>query len=107
MADNQFNKANNSSDEIDLGQLFNLINKGFNNLFKRFLRLFLYLKRNALLLLGLVVIGVAIGYLLNQVVSKKLKTEVIVRPQFESKNYLYDVVNEIQANIKAKDTAFF
>jgi hypothetical protein len=40
-------------------------------------------------------------------VSKKLQTEVIVKPNMESKGYLYDVVNEIQANIKAKDTAFF
>lgn len=60
-----------------------------------------------LLLIGLVVVGLAIGYGLNQIISKKYKTEVIVKPQIESKNYLYDVVSEIQSNIKSKDTLFF
>jgi len=103
---NSSNQPSNS-DEIDLGQLFQLIGNGFNKLFKLFLKLFVYLKKNALILLGLVVLGAGIGYALNQIVSKKLKTEVIVKPQMDSKNYLYDVIDEIQANIKAKDTVFF
>jgi len=104
MAENQ---PSNTSDEIDLGQLFQMIGKGFNRIFIAFLRLFLYLKKNALILLGLAIVGGAIGYGLNQIISKKLKTEVIVKPQMESKNYLYDVINGIQANIKTKNTTFF
>lgn len=107
MADKQPNNPQNSSDEIDLGQLFRMIGNGFNSLFKVFLRLFLYLKKNFIILVSLIIVGAAIGYGLNQIVSQKLKTEVIVKPQMESKNYLYDVINEIQANIKAKDTIFF
>jgi len=96
-----------NSDEIDLGQLFRMIGNGFNRLFRGFLRVFVYLKKNALILLALILAGVGIGYGLTQIISKKLKTEVIVKPQMESKNYLYDVVSEIQANIEAKDTTFF
>ncbi len=107
MAENQSPKGTSSSDEIDLGQLFQLIGNGFNRIFRNFLRLFLYLKKNALILFGLVILGGAIGIGLNRIISKKIKTEVIVKPQMESKNYLYDVIDEIQANIKAKDTAFF
>ncbi|WP_396636222.1 hypothetical protein [Maribacter sp. R77961] len=103
---NSSNQVKNS-DEIDLGQLFQLIGNGFNSLFKVFLRLFVYLKKNALILLGLLVVGAGIGYGLNQIVSKKLKTEVIVKPQMESKNYLYDVIDEVRANIKSKNTDFF
>ena len=95
------------SDEIDLGQLFQMIGNGFNRIFKAFLSAFVYLKNNLLILLGLAVIGILIGFGLNQISSKKIKTEVIVKPQMESKNYLYDVINEIQSNIKAKDTVFF
>jgi len=95
------------SDEIDLGQLFQMIGNGFKRIFKSLLRTFLYLKKNAIVLGGLIVLGAAIGFGLNQFVDKKMKTEVIVKPQMESKNYLYDVINEIQANIKAEDTAFF
>jgi hypothetical protein len=99
--------ADNNSDEIDLGQLFQLIGDGFKKIFTGFLRVFLYLKKNILILVGLTILGLAIGYGLNQIISKKLKTEVIVKPNMESKTYLYDVVEEIQANIKAKNTDFF
>jgi len=104
MAENQIN---NNSDEIDLGQLFQLIGRGFTKLFNTFLRLFLFLKKSIFILGGLVIVGLATGYGLNKVISKKLKTEVIVKPNLESKNYLYDVIDEIQSNIKAKDTSFF
>ena len=107
MAENRTPANPNSSDEIDLGQLFQLIGRGFNALFRFFLRIFLYLKKNIFILIGLVVVGLAVGYALNQISSKRLKTEVIVKPQMESKNYLYDVISEVQANIKAKDTLFF
>ncbi len=55
----------------------------------------------------LAILGALTGFGLNQIISKKMKTEVIVSPNLESKNYLYDVVAELQANIKAEDTLFF
>jgi len=101
--------ANNSpaNDEIDLGQLFQMIGKAFNRIFKSFLSVFLYFKRNAIILVGLIIVGGVIGFGLNQLVPQKLKTEVIVKPNLDSRNYLYEVVNEIQSNIKAKDSLFF
>ncbi|TVZ16166.1 hypothetical protein [Maribacter sp. MAR_2009_72] len=107
MAENLKPENNHSSDEIDLGQLLQLVKKGFNSIFRFVLRIFLYLKKNIFLLIGLVVIGFVIGFALSKVISKRLKIEVIVRPQIDSKNYLYDVVNEIQANVESKDTLFF
>ena len=107
MASNQTPSTQTNSDEIDLGQLFQLIGRGFNAIFRWILRVFLYLKKNMLLLIGLVVVGLAIGYGLNKIISKKYKTEVIVKPQIESKNYLYDVVNELKSNIGSRDTLFF
>lgn len=107
MAENQSPKNTNSTDEIDLGQLLQMIGKGFGRLFRAFLRLFLYLKKNAIVLIGLTVLGVAIAFGLKQIVSDEMKTEVIVKPNLESHNYLYEVVDEIQSNIKAKDTLFF
>ena len=89
MNENQIPDKQNSSDEIDLGQLFQLIGNGFNAIFNWFLRVFLYLKRNLLLLIVLVVIGLAIGYGLNQIISEKYKSEVIVKPQLESTSKRY------------------
>lgn len=95
------------SDEIDVSQVFRLIGNALNSVFRAFLRVFLYLKRRAILLTGLLILGLAIGYGLSKVVTKKQEIEVIVKPNLESKNYLYDVVGEIQANIEAEDLAFF
>lgn len=98
---------NHPSDEIDLGQLIQLIKKGFHSLGNFVLRIFIYLKKNSIKIIGLAIIGVAISIGLNMLISKKLKTDVIVQPNFDSKNYLYDVVEEIEANVKAKNTNFF
>lgn len=95
------------SDEIDLGQLFRLIGKGFQSIFNALLRVFLYFKKRIIILGILVFVGLAIGYGLSHITTRKQKIEVIVKPNLESKNYLYDVVNEIQANIEARDTTFF
>jgi hypothetical protein len=105
MADQPVNQ--NTTDEIDLGQLFQMISKGFNKLGIFFLRIFLYLKKNALILASLVVLGAAIGYGLKFISSDKMQIDVIVRPNLESKDYLYDVVSEIESNIKAKNESFF
>lgn len=96
-----------TSDEIDLGQLFQMFKRGLQRLFRGILRVFLYLKKNAVKLIILITVGIAIGILLNLLVDKKLKSEVIVMPNFESKDYLYDAVEEIQANVISKDTLFF
>ncbi len=95
------------SDEVDLGQLFRMIGNGFRSLFRAFLRVFLYLKKNMLILGGLIVVGFIIGLVLKSMTLQSLKTEVIVEPNLDSKNYLYDIVDEIEANIKAKDSEFF
>lgn len=97
----------NTSDEIDLEQLFQMIVKGVNKLGIFFLHVFLYFKKNAIILAALVVLGGAIGYGLKFVTSERMQLDVIVRPNLESKDYLYDVISEIESNIKTKDTAFF
>ncbi|MBW8198966.1 hypothetical protein [Flagellimonas abyssi] len=104
MADQPVNQ--NNSDEIDLGQLFQMLRNGFNKLGVLFLRLFLYLKKSALILIGLVVLGVAIGFGLKFITTEKVQVDVIVRPNLESKDYLYDVISEIESNIKDKNPTF-
>ncbi|MDH3697150.1 MAG: hypothetical protein OEQ81_00695 [Flavobacteriaceae bacterium] len=101
------NSPGSPNDELDLGQLFTLIKKGFLGVFKFFLRLFVYVRNNIIWLIVLSILGAALGIGLNKISARKLKTEVIVSPNLKSKNYLYDAVNEINGKIKAKDTAFF
>ncbi|MEM9001254.1 MAG: hypothetical protein AAGB24_13400 [Bacteroidota bacterium] len=99
--------TNMPSNEIDLRQLLQLIRRGFQILFESFLRLFWHLKKNSIVLGGLIIFGVLLGWGLNQIIEKKIKTEVIVKPNLESKDFLYNTVDEINANIKAKDINFF
>lgn len=99
--------SDNTSDEIDLGQLFQMVGKGFNRLGTALLRLFLYLKKNALIIGGLTVVGFGLGYGLNHISRKKMKIEVIVKPNLESEDYLYDVVAEIGSNIKSRNFVYF
>lgn len=106
MAEQRPTNSSPSSDEIDLGRLFKILGRGFNRVFRAFLHVFLYIKRKAIWLIALIIFGLAIGFFLNISVDKQLKTEVIVKPNFESKDYLYDVIEEIQGNIVAKDTQF-
>lgn len=98
---------NNSTSEIEVGQLFKMMGKGIKNLSRGFLKFFLYLKRNAIVLLVLIIFGVAIAVVLNNFSSELYKTEVIVKPNYESNDYLYDVVEEITSNIATADTLFF
>ncbi|NND15973.1 MAG: hypothetical protein HKN89_06575 [Eudoraea sp.] len=101
------NSSGSPNDELDLGQLFALIKQAFLGVFKFFLRFFLYGRKNFIWLAVLAIVGAALGFGLSKISSEKLKTEVIVSPNLESKNYLYDVVNEINGKIKSKDTVFF
>jgi len=104
MDENLSNKS--SADEIDLRQLLTLIKKGINRVGNFFLRLFIYIKKNSIKLAGLIILGVAASFALKTIVSQKMKTEVIVRPNFESKNYLYDAINEIEVNIISENQEF-
>ena len=105
MSDNP-SKNQNHSDEIDLGQLFSMIGRGFNSLFRGLLRVFVYLKKNLIILAALVIVGGLIGFGLKYIVGEEQKLDVIVTPNLETKNYLYDVIAEIQSDIKTKDTVF-
>ena len=107
MVENNTNSGQEKEEEIDLRELFNLIGRAFKGLGNRFLRLFVFFKINFFKLLGLIFLGLVIGYALNQLITKKYKTEIIVKPNFDSKEYLYEVVGEIQSKLTASDTTFF
>ncbi|MBT8236293.1 MAG: hypothetical protein KJO04_08875 [Bacteroidia bacterium] len=103
----QVSNSGSPNDELDLGQLSSLFKKAFLGVFKFFLRFFVYVRNNIVWLAVLGIVGAALGFGLNKISTKKLKTEVIVSPNLESKKYLYDAVNELNGKIQAKDTAFF
>lgn len=110
MSENLSGKQN-TSDEIDLGVLFSKIRNGINRLLKSLfhgiLALYLYFKKNLFWFVGLVVFGFFAGIGVNKFTGEKHELNVIVAPNLDSKNYLFSMVADIEANIKARDTLFF
>tara|TARA_R110002033_G_scaffold168167_1_gene207790 strand:- start:277 stop:1296 length:1020 start_codon:yes stop_codon:yes gene_type:complete len=95
------------SEEVDLGQLFKLIGNAFNRLFISFLRFFIFLKKNLIILLIITGVGFGISYSISTISTNSKKIDVIVKPNFESKDYLFGIVKEIQSKIELNDYVFF
>lgn len=92
--------------EIDLGNLFKKIEQFFISLISKVFQFLNFVKRNMLKLIAIVVIGFAIGLLLDNY-TKKYNTEIIVNANYVSPDFLYSKVDLIQSKILAKDSAFF
>ncbi len=90
-------KTNN--DEIDLFEFFKLIKKGFNKLGLLILSLFLFIKRNAILFIALIVIGGALGYYLDKENSANLKSTITLQAIYNSKDFLYESIEELNWDI--------
>src|SRR5690606_7450702 len=81
--------------EIDLYFLWRKLTKTIDSLGYFFVRCLHFLRKNALVLLGLIVIGVVGGYFLDSRKGIIYKHEIILVPNFGSATYLYE-------NIKTK-----
>lgn len=99
-------QLNNTSDEIDLREVFNLI----GNFFKKVLRLIFkavdFYKQKWMLFVGLFVVGLGLGYVIDYVIldnPTSYKQEVIVEPNFGSVSYFYDNVKELVEAVDRKN----
>ncbi|WP_320816014.1 hypothetical protein [Flavobacterium sp.] len=97
--------SNPQDQEIDLGQVFNkignLFQKGIDSIFD----LFLFLKRNFLILMILLISGIVLGYFLDKN-NKSYTHEIIVTPNFASVDYLYSKVELLKSKKNENDTTF-
>ena len=108
------NEMNN--EEVDLGNLFKIIGKGFKNLFNAvgqflksifhyFILLLLFLRNNALKLGIAMFIGAAIGFYLDLTKPKQFSSTMIVEPNFKSAQQLYKNINFYHELVKQKDSS--
>ena len=75
-------------EEIDLGILFQKISNFFSNIAFSIFKGILFIKKNSLIIIGLVILGAGLGYLLDT--SKTSYTsEIIVSPIGGGTDYLY------------------
>ena len=101
--------------EVDLGNLFKIIGKGFKNLFNAvgqffksvfhyLILLLIFLRNNALKLGVAMVFGAAIGLYFDLTAPKQYSSTMIVEPNFKSALQLYKNINFYQELVKQKDT---
>ena len=107
--------VNTPSDEIDLGQLFQLIGRGFQKIFNfigsifkglfHILILFLlFLQKNGIILGIAVVVGAVGGYILDSIKPEKYISKMVVEPNFNSVQQLYNNIDFYNDLAKAEDS---
>lgn len=100
------NKPLNSSDqEVDLSQIFTKMGLFVDRVFLRLFEGFLFLKRNVLVLIILLVFGAGLGLFLDKS-RTTYDHQIIVMPNFGSTDYLYGKVALLNAKIKENDSLF-
>jgi len=91
-------------EEIDLGQLFAMINRAIRRVIRVLFLVINFYKRKVFLFGGLVLVGVLGGYFLDQMPSSiRYKREVTIEPNFQSTNYIYDFVDQFNGNFRKKE----
>jgi len=107
--------TNNSSEEIDLGQLFQLIGRGFQKLFNFIGSIFkglfhagilflLFLQKNFVVLTTATVVGVAGGFLADIYKTPKYISKMVIEPNFNSVQQLYNNIDFYNDLAEAEDS---
>lgn len=113
MADQPVNQ--NTSDEIDLGQLFQMIGRGFQKFFNFIGSIFkgifhvlvlflLFIQKNIIVLGAAFVIGGVGGYVLDKSLPEKYISKMVVEPNFNSVQQLYNNIAFYNDLAKAQDS---
>lgn len=98
-------KFENDTD-ISLGSLFSLTRNLFQGILQNIICFIKFILKNIKLVIGIIVIGIAIGYFLDYNQGKTYRNEIIVAPKFNSVDYLYSAVNNYQSDLDALDKKY-
>lgn len=97
--------TNSQDQEIDLGQIGTGIKSLFNGIINSVFDFIFFLKKKIIIVGGLFVVGIILGFLLDRKLS--YNQEISVIPNFGSNEYLYTKTAFLQSRLKEKDEAFF
>lgn len=88
----------NSSEEIDLGVLFNGIKSFFKRILILLYRFIQFCLRSWKIILTLLILGMIGGYFWQENSQIKKETVLIVRTNFESTSYVYSAIDQLNQN---------
>ncbi|MDG3583345.1 hypothetical protein [Galbibacter pacificus] len=111
----QPNNQHNNSEEIDLGQLFKLIGDGFRKffnfigdifkgIFNIIISFLLFIQRHIIKFVIAGVIGVVVGVVLDMNKAPKYVSTMVVEPNFQSVQQLYNNINFYNELAEAEDS---
>ena len=97
--------SGNKNNEIDLAQVSTSIKNNIYNLLQLIPLTIKYIKKNIIVLIILIVSGSALGLFLNQF-YKSYQSNIIVTPNFDTVDFLYEKVNLLNSKIGQYDTVY-
>lgn len=95
-----------TSEEIDLGYIFKKSNDFFKKMVRGFFLILDFFKKYFIVIIILLILGFAYGYYKDATSQKTYDNEILVIPNFESVDYLYDKVEAINNKISRGDTLY-
>lgn len=96
---------NFENQEIDLISVSKNVSSFFKSVNRRIFLMIQFVLKNIVVLGILLTVGLVIGFYLDQT-QKTYKNSIIVRPNFESTDYLYSKIEFLNSKIKDNDTLF-
>lgn len=93
----------NTSEELDITRMINKIRKGYHNFLVWLYRVFQFIISSWIIILILIISGAILGYIFQKSELPK-ETTLLVQINFDSANYVYDVIEQLENKINEKDT---
>jgi hypothetical protein len=99
-------KPSTVDDEVDISEVLKAIKNFLRNIVKGIINVFYFFYKHKLVLLGLIVLGVVLGYFYEQNTQKTYKNDILVIPNFGSADYLYSKVEALDNKLAIDDSLF-
>lgn len=96
-----------SSEEVDLGYLFRSIGDFFKRMVKLLFLVLAFFRKYIIVTILLIIIGFGLGFYLDSIRKPVYSNDLIVIPNFESTDYLYQRVDAINSKREMNDSIFF
>jgi len=95
-----------NDDEVDLSVVFKAIQNFFKSIFIGIINIIKFYWKHKIVLLILIVAGAIAGYFWEKSFDKTYKNQLLVIPNFESANYLYNKIESIESKLISADSVY-